>query len=260
MKPASSRRAPRDAAAAPRTQRRMTVLVVDIGGSNVKILASGQTERRRMPSGCKLTPAALVEGVRSLAADWHYDALAIGYPGVVRDDRPATEPHNLGSGWVGFDFAAVFGKPVRMINDAAMQALGAYDRGKMLFLGLGTGLGSALVVHGHVLPMELAHLPYRDATFEDYVGERARLRDGTRKWRRRVLDVAQRLAAALVPDEVVIGGGNAKRLTGLPPGWRSVDNSMAFAGGFRLWAQGRDPGPAPRRDRPAHAPRPDQGE
>lgn len=237
----------------------MKVLVVDIGGNNVKILASGQAEPRRMPSGRGLTPAAMVEGVRALAAGWDWDAVAIGYPGVVRDDRPATEPHNLGAGWVGFDFAAAFGRPVRMINDAAMQALGAYDRGKMLFLGLGTGLGSALVVHGHVLPMELAHLPYRKATFEDYVGEGARQRDGTRKWRRRVLDVVQRLAAALVPDEVVIGGGNAKRLHELPPGWRSVDNAMAFAGGFELWAQGPDRRPHPPRRGTARAARRTQG-
>lgn len=211
------------------------VLVVDIGGTNLKILASGQTERRRMPSGPTLTPRQLVDDVRQLADGWHYDVLAIGYPGVVRDDRPATEPHNLGPGWVGFDFAAAFGTPVKAINDAAMQALGSYEREKMLFLGLGTGLGSAMVVRGLVLPMELAHLPYRGRTFEDHVGAGALQRLGKKKWRARVADVTARLGAALVPDEVVIGGGNAKLLGEAPPGCRIVDNTRAFTGGFRLW-------------------------
>lgn len=213
----------------------MKVLAIDIGGSNVKILASGQTERRRLPSGKTLTPAVMVEGVKSLAEGWDYDVLSIGYPGVVRDGRPATEPHNLGRGWAGFDFEAAFGKPVKIINDAAMQALGSYEREKMLFLGLGTGLGSALVVRGLVLPMELAHLPYRRSTFEDHVGATALQRLGRRKWRERVIDVAQRLQAALVPDELVLGGGNAKQLGKLPDGWRVVDNTNAFVGGFRLW-------------------------
>lgn len=213
----------------------MKVLAIDIGGSNVKILASGQTERRRLPSGKTLTPAVMVEGVKSLAEGWDYDVLSIGYPGVVRDGRPATEPHNLGRGWAGFDFEAAFGKPVKIINDAAMQALGSYEREKMLFLGLGTGLGSALVVRGLVLPMELAHLPYRRSTFEDHVGAAALQRLGRKKWRERVIDVAQRLQAALVPDELVLGGGNAKQLGKLPDGWRVVDNTNAFVGGFRLW-------------------------
>ena len=213
----------------------MKVLAIDIGGSNVKILASGQTERRRMPSGKTLTPAVMVEGIKSLAQGWDYEVLSIGYPGVVRDGRPATEPHNLGRGWAGFDFGTAFGKPVKVINDAAMQALGSYEREKMLFLGLGTGLGSAMVVRGLVLPMELAHLPYRRSSFEDHVGAAALQRLGRRKWRERVVDVAQRLQAALVPDEVVLGGGNARLLGKLPDGWRVVDNSNAFVGGFRLW-------------------------
>jgi polyphosphate glucokinase len=237
----------------------MKVLVIDVGGSHVKILVSGQAEPRVLPSGRRMDAAAMCEGVKRLAADWPYDAVAIGYPGVVRDHRPVTEPHNLAKGWVGFDYAAAFGKPVRMINDAAMQALGAFRHDKMLFLGLGTGLGSALVVRGHVLPMELAHLPYRDGSFEDHVGGRALERDGKRKWRRRVADVVRRLTAALVPDEVVLGGGNARLLDRLPDGCRTVDNSMAFAGGFRLWADaGGAPGGAkdaaePRRKRPAAA-------
>jgi polyphosphate glucokinase len=213
----------------------MKVLAIDIGGTTVKILASGQTERRRMPSGPTLTPAVMVEGAKQLAAGWDYDVLAIGYPGVVRQDRPVTEPHNLARGWVGFDFAAAFGMPVRMINDAAMQALGSYECEKMLFLGLGTGLGSAMVVRGLVLPMELAHLPYRGRTFEHHVGARALQRLGRKKWRERVVDVAQRLAAALVPDELVLGGGNAKLLGALPAGCRAVGNASAFVGGFRLW-------------------------
>lgn len=214
---------------------RKKVLVVDVGGSNVKVLASGQAEPRRMRSGRTLTAAAMVEGVKTLAAGWDYDVVSIGYPGVVRDDRPVTEPRNLAPGWVGFDYAGAFGKPVRIVNDAAMQALGSYVRDKMLFLGLGTGLGSALVVRGLLLPMELAHLPYRRSTFEGHVGAAALRRLGRKEWRKRVADVAHRLAAALVPDELVLGGGNARLLRELPPGCRVVDNSRAFAGGFRLW-------------------------
>lgn len=224
----------------------MKVLAIDIGGSNVKLLASGQSadrsERRRMPSGTTLTPRAMVEGVKALSEDWPYDVVSIGYPGVVRDGRITTEPHNLGSGWVGFDFPAAFGKPVKLINDAAMQALGSHQRGKMLFLGLGTGLGSALVVRGLVLGMELAHLPYRRSSFEDHVGARGLQRLGHKKWRERVIDVARRLEAALVPDEVVLGGGNSRLLDDLPEGWRTVANTNAFIGGFRLWgSSSQDP-------------------
>jgi polyphosphate glucokinase len=215
----------------------MKILVVDIGGNNVKILATGQAAPRKLRSGPKLTPAAMVRGVQALAPNWRYDAVAIGYPGVVRDDRPVAEPHNLGRGWVGFDYAAAFGRPVKMINDAAMQALGCDEGRKMLFLGLGTGLGAALVVNGSALPLELAHLPYRRKTFEGHLGEAARKRLGRREWRRRVHDAGRRLAAALLPDEVVLGGGNARLLGRLPEGWRKVDNDRAFAGGFRLWAQ-----------------------
>jgi polyphosphate glucokinase len=213
----------------------MNVLVIDVGGSHVKILASGQTDVRRMDSGPALAAEQMAEGVKKLAEGWDYDAVAIGYPGVVVRDRPVTEPHNLAPGWVAFDYAAAFGCPVKVINDAAMQALGSFKHGKLLFLGLGTGLGSTLVVNGIVVPMELAHLPYRDATFEDYVGERARVRDGQQKWRKRVADVVARLCAALVPDEVVIGGGNVKHLKTLPPNCRAGNNANAFIGGFRLW-------------------------
>jgi len=213
----------------------MKVLVIDVGGTHVKILLSGQTEPRRVPSGPKMNAAQMVDKVRTLAEGWGFDAVSIGYPGPVRDGAPSGEPPNLGKGWVGFDYTRAFGKPVKLVNDAAMQALGSYDKGKMLFLGLGTGLGSTLIVDGVIVPMELGHLPYRDATFEDYVGERGQQRDGLRKWRKRVADVVARLQAALLPDEVVLGGGNVRALKTLPPGCRAGDNANAFAGGFRLW-------------------------
>lgn len=213
------------------------VLVIDVGGSHVKIMASGQTEERKFESGPTMTPAQMAEGVKALASGWRYDAVAIGYPGVVIRDQPATEPHNLAPGWVAFDYAEAFGCPVKIINDAAMQALGSYRSGKMLFLGLGTGLGTTLIVDGIVVPMELAHLPYRKASFEDYVGERAFERDGKKKWHRRVFDVVERLRAAFIPDDVVIGGGNLRLLDKLPDGCRAGDNANAFAGGFRLWVQ-----------------------
>ena len=215
----------------------MNVLVIDVGGSNLKILATGQAERRRMVSGPKLNAGAMVAGVKKLAEGWAYDAVAIGYPGMVVDDQPVTEPHNLAPGWVDFDYRAAFGCPVKIINDAAMQALGSYAKGKLLFLGLGTGLGTAMVIDGMVVQMELAHLPYRKGTFEDYVGEQALNRDGPKKWRKRVADVVTRLTAALVPDEVVLGGGNARSLKKLPPLCRVGDNANAFVGGFRLWEE-----------------------
>ena len=226
----------------------MNVLVIDIGGSHVKIRATGEADERNFDSGSSMGPAQMAEGVKTLAAGWKYEAVAIGYPGVVKNDLPVTEPHNLGPGWVGFDYRRAFaGKPVKIINDAAMQALGSYDQGKMLFLGLGTGLGAAMVVDGVVLPMELAHLPYRKHTFEYYVGEEALERQGRTKWRRRVFDVVERLCAALLPDEVVIGGGNVRHLDELPPRCRAGDNANAFAGGFRLWAGLPTPDAAPPR-------------
>lgn len=215
----------------------MKVLVIDVGGSSVKILATGQTAERRVPSGLKMTAAMMAEAVKTLAAGWAYDVVAIGYPGVVENDQPTTEPHNLAPGWVKFDYRAAFGCPVKIINDAAMQALGSFNDGKLLFLGLGTGLGTTMVVNGVVVPMELAHLPYRKGTFEDYVGERALEREGKKQWRKYVVDVVARLRAALVPDDVVLGGGNIRHLTALPPGCRAGDNANAFAGGFRMWAE-----------------------
>ncbi|MEO8718918.1 MAG: ROK family protein [Burkholderiales bacterium] len=217
----------------------MHILVVDVGGTHVKILATGQKTHREFHSGPKLTARSMVSRVKRLAGKWKYDAVSIGYPGPVLRDRPVAEPHNLGRGWVGFDFAAAFGRPVKLINDAAMQALGGYRGGKMLFLGLGTGLGSTLVVDGIVEPMELGHLPYKKGTYEDYVGVRALQRFGKKKWRKNVLDVIERLSAALEPEYVLLGGGNVGNLKSLRPGWRAGDNADAFRGGFRLWAPAR---------------------
>jgi polyphosphate glucokinase len=213
----------------------MNVLVIDIGGTHVKVLATGQAAQREFDSGPTLTPKRMVSVVRKLVADWKYDVVSIGYPGPVLRDRPVSEPWNLGKGWAGFNFGAAFKRPVKVVNDAAMQALGNYKRGKMLFLGLGTGLGSALIVDGLIEPMELGHLPYKKATFEDYVGIRGLERYGKKKWRDHVGDVVERLVAALEPDEVVLGGGNVKKLKALPKGCRAGDNANAFVGGFRLW-------------------------
>jgi polyphosphate glucokinase len=214
----------------------MNVLAIDIGGTHVKILASGKKTHREFSSGPTLTAKRMVSAVKKLAGDWRYDVISLGYPGLVVHGRPALEPHNLGPGWVGFDFAAAFKRPVKIINDAAMQALGSYRRGKTLFLGLGTGLGSAMIVDGIVVPMELAHLPYRNATFEHYVGIRGLKKHGKKRWRRHVVDAVARLIAALEPEDVVLGGGNVNKLKKLPPGCRASDNANAFIGGFRLWA------------------------
>jgi polyphosphate glucokinase len=216
-------------------KKRVNVLVVDIGGTHVKILATGQKQPREFLSGPKLTARQMVAGVKKVANDWRYDAVSIGYPGVVINNRPLTEPWNLGPGWRGYNFEKEFKCPVKVVNDAAMQALGSYKNGKMLFLGLGTGLGSAMVVDGIVEPMELGHLPYRTRTFEDYVGVSGRARLGNKKWEQAVRDVIARLIAALEPEDVVLGGGNVNNLKRLPPGCRAGDNANAFAGGFRLW-------------------------
>ena len=213
----------------------MSVLVVDIGGTHVKVLATGHKVHREFDSGPTLTPKQMVAGVKKLVADWKYEAISIGYPGPVLRNRPVSEPWNLGKGWAGFDFEAAFKCPVKVVNDAAMQALGSYKGGKMLFLGLGTGLGSAMVLDGIVEPMELGHLPYKKATFEDYVGIQGVKKYGKKKWRSFVADVVQRLVAALEPDDVVLGGGNVKKLKVLPSGSRGGDNDNAFLGGFRVW-------------------------
>ncbi len=213
----------------------MNVLVIDIGGTNIKFLATGQTAARKFPSGRTMTPEKMVAGVKEMTQDWPYEVVAIGYPGLVLKGCITKEPHNLAPGWVGFDFEAAFGCPVKLINDAAIQALGSYQDGTMLFLGLGTGLGSAMVVQGVVVPMELAHLTYKKGTFEDYLGLRGLKRLGPKKWRRHVEDCLNRFISALELDDVVIGGGNAKKLKQLPPRCRVGTNANAFLGGFRLW-------------------------
>ncbi|REK12561.1 MAG: ROK family protein [Planctomycetota bacterium] len=222
----------------------MNILVVDVGGTNVKFIATGHSEKRRFESGPELTPQQMVEGVKQGAEDWKYDVVSVGFPGPVLHCKPLAEPHNLGEGWVGFDFQKAFDRPVKLMNDAAMQALGSYEGGKMLFLGLGTGLGSAMIVDGAIEPMEIGHLPYRKRTFEDYVGERGLKRVGKKKWRHYVEDVVERLTAALEPDYIVLGGGNVKKLKQLPPKCREGDNANAFKGGFRMWHDTSDAQPA----------------
>jgi len=217
----------------------MNVLVIDVGGTSVKILATGQPEPRSFPSGRTFTPKQLVAQVKKRTKDWAYDVVSLGYPGKVLQGRPFAEPRNLGRGWVGFDFAAAFGHPVRIINDAAMQALGSYKGGKMLFLGLGTGLGSALIDDGAVESMELSMLPYKKATYEDYLGQRGLARLGTKKWCAAVTEVVERLLSVLEVDEVVIGGGNVEKLDKLPPRCRAGDNTYALRGGLLLWKKHR---------------------
>jgi polyphosphate glucokinase len=214
----------------------MRIMVVDIGGTHVKLLATGRRTPVRLPSGPHLTPNEMVKLVKAAAAGWQYDAVSVGFPAPVVHGRPVTEPHNLGPGWVGFNFHKAFGKPVKVINDAAMQALGSYQGGRMLFFGLGTGLGSALIVEGLVEPMELGHLPYKKGkTYEDYVGQRGLKRLGKKKWRKHVLDAISRLRAAFEADDVVVGGGNAKLIEKWPAGIRTGSNTQAFRGGYRLW-------------------------
>jgi polyphosphate glucokinase len=221
------------------TRNQTRVLVVDIGGTHVKLLATGYRTPVKIPSGPEMTPRRMVTAVRKAAAGWKYSKISVGYPGPVLHGKPLTEPHNLGPGWVGFDFRKAFGHPVKVVNDAAMQAIGSYEGGRMLFLGLGTGLGSAFIVDGILEPMELAHLPYKKGrTYEDFVGLRGLESFGKKKWRRHVVDVVTRIKAALEADYVVIGGGNARLLKQLPPGARLGDNSNAFRGGFRLWKSG----------------------
>lgn len=216
----------------------MKVLVIDIGGTHVKLLATGHKQRVEFHSGPKMTPKKMVVATRAATADWKYDAVSIGYPGPVVHGRPISEPRHLGSGWVGFDFKKALRRPVKIVNDAAMQALGSYQGGRMLFLGLGTGLGSALIVDHVLEPMELGHLPYKNGrTYEDYVGQTGLDRQGRKKWRRQVNEAVQQLKSALQADYIVLGGGNARLLKNLPPGTRLGENSNAFRGGYRLWAK-----------------------
>jgi polyphosphate glucokinase len=219
----------------PVEPRAPAVLAVDVGGSNVKELLNGVDERRRFASGGTLTAAQMVEGVLEQTADWEYVGVSVGVPAPVVDGKVVREPVNLGKGWVGFDFEKAFGKPTKVINDAAMQAFGSYEGGRMLFLGLGTGLGTTLIIDGVIAPMELGHLPYRKATYEDYVGEAALERDGHKRWKKSVVETIGHLMGALLPDYVVLGGGNARDLGELPANCRLGHNEDAFLGGFRLW-------------------------
>ncbi len=211
------------------------VLVVDVGGSHVKLLATGEQQARRFDSGKSLTAQQMIAGVRAAAEGWSWDLLTVGVPTLVHGGKVIADPINLGSSWVGVDYEAGFGKPTRLVNDAAMQAVGSYEGGRMLFLGLGTGLGSTLILDGIVEPLELGHLPFRKRTFEDYVGERALERRGKKKWQAAVFEVVETLAAATEPDYVVLGGGGVEKLDSLPPNCRRGDNDNAFIGGFRLW-------------------------
>jgi polyphosphate glucokinase len=211
------------------------VLAVDVGGSHVKVLASGEAERRRAPSGPTMTAAEMVAAALGAAAGWRWDVVSVGVPAPVHGGRVVSEPVNLGRGWVGFDFEQAFGVPTKVVNDAAMQALGSYEGGTMLFLGLGTGLGSALIADGRIEPMELGHLPFKKQTFEDYLGERGRTRFGAKRWRKLVAEAVEHLSAALEPDMIVLGGGNAAKLDTLPANARLGSNDNAFIGGFRLW-------------------------
>ena len=222
-------------ASAPKSPK---VLVIDVGGTNIKMLATGQTEPLKIPSGPTLTPSKMVGIVKKAVHDWKFDCISLGYPGPIINGHPLREPHNLGVGWVGFNFTKAFGCPVKMINDAAMQALGSYEGGRMLFLGLGTGLGSAMIVDGVLEPMELAHLIYKHGkTYEDYLGLRGLVRLGKKSWRRHVAKVTKKLKTALEADYIVLGGGNSKKLKDLPPGTRLGSNENAFVGGFRIWGK-----------------------
>ena len=223
----------------------MNILVIDIGGTNIKVASSDKLVPIKIPSGPTLTAAQMTKDVLAATKDWEYDCISIGYPGPVVHDRPLAEPHNLAAGWIDFPYQKAFGKPLRFINDAAMQALGGYKGGRMLFLGIGTGLGSAMIFDGVVIPLELAHLPYRkDRTYEDYVGLRGLERRGVERWRKSVLDVVERLRAALVCDSVLLGGGNAKLMQDLPSHVALGANSNAIDGGIKLWQDRPDPATA----------------
>ncbi|HYV38387.1 MAG TPA: ROK family protein [Gemmataceae bacterium] len=213
----------------------MKILVVDIGGTNVKMLAAGKDAPRKFPSGPKMTPQQMADGVLAATKDWDYNHVSIGFPGPVLCGQPLTDPSNLGPGWVGFDFETAFRLPVRLINDAAMQALGSYQGGKMLFLGLGTGIGATVILDGNIQALEIGRFRYKKSTLENYLGNRGLKRLGRKKWERHVATAVERLAAALKPDDIVLGGGNAKKIKVFPPGTRAGDNANAFLGGFRMW-------------------------
>ena len=234
----------------------LKVLVLDVGGNNVKLLASGRREVRKLPSGPRFTPGRMIAAVRKATADWSYEAVSIGFPAPVRASRILEEPKNLGRGWVRYDFRKAFHRPVRIINDAVMQALGSYRGGQLLFLGLGTGLGAALVLNGTPHPLEIAHLPYRNGlTYEDLLGKRGLDALGKKRWRRLVFEVVPRLRQAFQVSDVVLGGGNSKLLSTLPAGCRRGDNSHAFEGGFRLFQEQTLPRPRASTRRAGRRPR-----
>ena len=214
---------------------RPAILVIDVGGTNIKVYLTGQKEARKVPSGPRLTARRMVAGVKSVTTDWKYDAVSVGYPGVVRNGRITAEPVNLGRGWVGFSFRRAFRRPVKVVNDAVMQGIGSYRGGTMLFLGLGTGLGTAMIINGHIVPMELGHFPYRKLTIEEYLGTAGVEALGRSRWRRLVEEVVVEFVKAFLVDDVVLGGGNVKKLTRLPKGCRAGANTNAFIGGRRLW-------------------------
>ena len=216
-------------------RRRPKVLVIDVGGTNIKVYLAGEKESRKVPSGPRLTARKMVAGVKAVTTDWAFDAVSIGYPGVVRKGRIAAEPVNLGRGWVGFSFRQAFRRPVKVVNDAVMQAIGSYRGGTMLFLGLGTGLGTAMIVNGHIVPMELGHFPYRKLTIEEYLGTAGVEALGRSRWRKLVEDVVGEFVKAFLVDDVVLGGGNVKKLVRLPKGCRAGANTNAFVGGCRIW-------------------------
>lgn len=222
----------------------MNILAIDIGGTNVKFLATGYDVPRKFPSGRELTPQRMVDGVKAAAGDWDYEVVSIGFPGPILCGQPMTEPVNLGGGWMGFDFASAFGRPVKVINDAAMQALGSYRGGKMLFLGFGTGVGAAVIHDGELEPLEVGRFHYKKRTLEYYCGNAGRKRFGHKKWQKRVEEVVARFVEVLRPTDVVLGGGNARKLDPLPAGTRLGSNALAFVGGFRLWEPREDGSPS----------------